>query len=55
MRGRWLTSEARAIGPDETSDAVERDLAQIGAALLVRSVADLDAAAPVRWLKTSAA
>ena len=41
--GPMLASEARAIGPDETSDAVERDLAQIGAALLVRSVADLDA------------
>ena len=41
--GPMLASEARAIGPEETSDAVERDLAQIGAALLVRSVADLDA------------
>ena len=38
--GPMLVKEHRPIGPDETSDEVERDLAQIGARLLV-AVVDL--------------
>ena len=41
--GPMLASEARDIGPDETSDVVERDLAQLGAELLLRCVDALDA------------
>ena len=41
--GPMLGRAARAIGPDETSDDVERDLAQLGAGLLLRSVDDLAA------------
>jgi methionyl-tRNA formyltransferase len=44
--GPMLATARRAIGPDETSDAVERDLAQIGADLLV-SVVDRLASGPV--------
>ena len=41
--GPMLASEARDIGPDETSDVVERDLAQLGAELLLHCVDALDA------------
>ena len=41
--GPMLAREVRGIGPDETSDDVERDLAQLGAELLLRSVDDLAA------------
>lgn len=44
--GDMLASETRAIAQHETSDVVERDLAEIGAALLVR-VVDALAAGPV--------
>jgi methionyl-tRNA formyltransferase len=36
--GPMLAKAVRAIGPDETSDALERDLAAIGAPLLVSTV-----------------
>jgi methionyl-tRNA formyltransferase len=36
--GRMLAKVSRAIGPDETADAVERDLAELGAPLLVSVV-----------------
>jgi methionyl-tRNA formyltransferase len=36
--GPMLATRPRAIGPDEPSDVVERDLAQIGAALLVETL-----------------
>lgn len=36
--GPMLATVRRPIGPDETSDAVERDLAQLGGALLVQTV-----------------
>ncbi len=36
--GPMLAKAARPIGPDETSDEVERDLARIGAALLVATL-----------------
>ena len=36
--GPMLAKVSRAIGPNETSDEVERDLASIGAALLVATV-----------------
>ena len=45
--GPMLATVTRAIGPDETSDAVERDLATLGAELLVQVVDDL-AAGPAR-------
>lgn len=41
--GPLLAREVRPIGPDETSDALERDLAALGADLLVRAVEDLAA------------
>ena len=41
--GAMFAKVTRPIGPDETSDDVERDLAEIGAALLV-SVVDQIAA-----------
>ena len=41
--GPMLGRLARPIGPDETSDAVERDLATLGAAALMRVVDDLAA------------
>jgi methionyl-tRNA formyltransferase len=40
--GPMLARRARAIGPDETSEDVERDLAQIGAALLVETLDALE-------------
>jgi len=39
--GPMLVETRRPIGPEETSDEVERDLARLGAALLVASVDDL--------------
>ena len=36
--GAMLATVERPIGPDETSDEVERDLAQLGAALLVQTL-----------------
>jgi len=39
--GPMLASATRRIGPNETSDAVERDLARLGAALLARVVDSL--------------
>lgn len=36
--GNMLAKATRPIGPDETSDAVERDLAELGADLLLRVV-----------------
>jgi methionyl-tRNA formyltransferase len=39
--GPILARRERPIGPDETSEEVERALAQLGAALLVESVDDL--------------
>ncbi len=36
--GPMMATARRAIGPDETSDAVERDLARVGAPLLVETV-----------------
>lgn len=41
--GPMLKRRARPVGPDETSDEVERDLAAIGADLLLESVDDLEA------------
>ena len=41
--GPMLLKASRPIGPDETSDLVERDLATIGADLLMRAVEDLAA------------
>src|SRR5581483_4358437 len=41
--GPMIASATRPIAPDETSDVVERDLAQIGARLLVAAVDDLAA------------
>jgi len=41
--GPMLAAARRAIGPDETSDVVERELALIGARLLVTSVDDVAA------------
>jgi methionyl-tRNA formyltransferase len=41
--GPMMATAHRAIGADETSDEVERDLARIGAPLLVRTVDDLAA------------
>ena len=39
--GPMLAKVTRPIGPDDTSDAVERDLAELGAALLVKVVDQL--------------
>jgi methionyl-tRNA formyltransferase len=39
--GPMLSRVVRAIGPDETSDVVERDLAVLGARLLVETLDDL--------------
>ncbi|HVB37967.1 MAG TPA: methionyl-tRNA formyltransferase [Vicinamibacterales bacterium] len=44
--GAMLASRRRSIGPDDTSDEVERDLAVLGADLLVE-VADRVAAGPI--------
>jgi methionyl-tRNA formyltransferase len=44
--GNMLARSTRPIGPDETSDAVERDLAGLGARLLV-TVVDAMASGPV--------
>lgn len=44
--GPMLTMESRAIAPDETSAEVERDLARLGAGLLVKT-ADAMAAGPI--------
>ena len=41
--GPMLASRKRPIGPDETSDVIERDLAQLGAELLVEVVHQLAA------------
>jgi len=41
--GPMMAKATRAIGPDETSDIVERDLAQLGARLLVNVVDDVAA------------
>ena len=41
--GNMLARAKRPIGPDDTSDAVERDLAVLGAALLARVVDDIAA------------
>jgi methionyl-tRNA formyltransferase len=41
--GPMFARELRSIGPDETSDAVERDLAERGAALLVSVVDQIEA------------
>jgi methionyl-tRNA formyltransferase len=38
--GPMLARRERAIDPDETSDAVERDLARIGGALLIDAIDD---------------
>jgi methionyl-tRNA formyltransferase len=45
--GPMLTKTVRAIGPDETSEEVERDLARVGASLLV-STTDALAAGELR-------
>jgi methionyl-tRNA formyltransferase len=39
--GEMFAKATRPIGPDETSDVVERDLAQIGATLLLRVVDEI--------------
>jgi methionyl-tRNA formyltransferase len=39
--GPMLAAAGRPIGPDETSEDVERDLASLGASLLVRTLDDL--------------
>lgn len=39
--GAMIAKMARVIGPEETSDDVEQDLARLGAALLVRTLDDL--------------
>ena len=39
--GPMLGKASRSIGPDETSDVVERDLATLGAELLIRTLEDL--------------
>jgi methionyl-tRNA formyltransferase len=44
--GAMLATVERAVGPNDTSDEVERDLASLGAALLVRTL-DRMAAGPV--------
>ena len=44
--GPMLAKAVRPIGPDETSDVIERDLSQLGASLLLEVVDDL-AAGPV--------
>jgi methionyl-tRNA formyltransferase len=41
--GPMLARQVRPIGPDETSEALERDLAEIGATLLVTVVDELSA------------
>jgi methionyl-tRNA formyltransferase len=41
--GPMLATARRPIGPDDTSDAVEQDLAQIGARLLVATLEELTA------------
>lgn len=41
--GPMLSRRERRIGPDETSEEIERDLAQIGAELLVAAIEDLAA------------
>lgn len=53
--GPMLASERRAIGPDDTSDVVEQDLARIGARLLTRSVDDLAAGRAVETPQDDAA
>ena len=40
--GPMLRRTTRPIGPDDTSDVLERELAEIGAALLMQTVDDLD-------------
>ena len=40
--GPMLRRAARPIGPDDTSDVLERKLAELGAALLMETVDDLD-------------
>jgi methionyl-tRNA formyltransferase len=39
--GPMLATARRPIGPDETSETIERDLARLGAALLVSTVGDI--------------
>ena len=39
--GAMFAKARRPLGPDETSDIVERDLAQLGAALLIEVIEDL--------------
>ena len=41
--GGMFAKATRPIGPDETSDVVERDLADLGAALLIEVIEDLGA------------
>jgi len=41
--GPMMLTDTRPIGPEETSDAVERDLAELGARLLVRALDELAA------------
>ena len=41
--GGMFAKATRPIGPDETSDVVERDLADLGAALLIEELEDLGA------------
>jgi methionyl-tRNA formyltransferase len=41
--GAMFAMAARPVGPDETSDVVERDLAELGASLLVEVMEDLAA------------
>jgi methionyl-tRNA formyltransferase len=45
--GGMFAKATRPIGPDETSDLVERDLAELGAALLIDVIEDLAAGAAV--------
>lgn len=49
--GGMFAKVTRPIGPDETSDAVERDLAALGAALLIEVIDDLAAGRAVEELQ----
>ena len=53
--GPMLGSTRRAIGPDETSDLLERDLARIGAQLLVATVDEMIAGRTVEISQDDAA
>ena len=39
--GPMLATARRPIGPDETSENIERDLARLGASLLVSTIGDI--------------